>query len=229
LTIAERFEWSPEKRCPYGTIRDVLGQSTISRLLDHVTERESAFKAGVVRSRMTGDRRVDRSVRDSYFLTDMGPFRQPIEIVVREIASLALARLGLAEPAVEPGEFEFACYADGSHFATHVDTNERLQRVRVLSCVYYFSETPRRFSGGELRLYGFPDPFHESAGPIAEIIPEADSLVIFPSWLEHAVLPVSVPSKSWRDCRFSINCWIHRAAARADTPEAEVGCASAIT
>jgi Rps23 Pro-64 3,4-dihydroxylase Tpa1-like proline 4-hydroxylase len=82
--------------------------------------------------------------------------------------------------------------------------------VRVLSCVYYFAETPRRFQGGELRLYGFPDPFREAAGPIVEVVPEPDKLVIFPSWLEHEVLPVQVPSKAWRDCRFSINCWIHR-------------------
>lgn len=222
MTIADRFEWSPEKRCPYGTLRGVLGQSTVLPLLDYVAEREGAFKAGFVRSRATGLHRVDRSVYDSHFLTDLGPFRQPIETVVREIAPLALARFGLAESAVEPREFEFACYSDGSHFKTHVDTSESLECVRVLTCVYYFSEQPRRFGGGELRLHGFPDPFHGSARPVAEITPEVDSLVAFPSWLEHEVLPVHVPSQAWRDCRFSINCWVDRVAARADTPGTEV-------
>lgn len=211
MKVADRFEWSPEKRCPYGTIRDVFGESMVSGLLDYVTERERAFRPGLVRSRSTGERRVNPSLRDSFFLADVGPFQAHVETVVREIAPLALARLGLVETAVEPREFEFACYSDGSYFKTHVDTLERIQRVRVLSCVYYFAETPRRFSGGELRLYGFPDPFREASGPVANVVPETDKLVIFPSWIEHEVLPVNVPSNAWRDCRFSINCWIHRA------------------
>lgn len=158
----------------------------------------------------------------------MGPFRQPIETVVREIAPLALARLGLTEAAVEPREFEFACYSDGSHFKPHVDTNERLQRVRVLSCVYYFSEQPRRFSGGELRLHGFPDPFRETPGPVVDVAPEPDKLVIFPSWLQHEVLPVHVPSKAWSDCRFSINCWIHRTGVQSSADEAAAAPATAL-
>lgn len=220
MKLADRFEWSPEKRCPYGTIRDVFGHSVVSGLLDYVTERETAFKAGLVRSRRTGERRLNPSLRDSFFLADVGPFRQHVEAVVRQIAPLALARLGLVEPAVEPREFEFACYSDGSYFKTHVDTLERVQRVRVLSCVYYFAETPCRFSGGELRLHGFPDPFLGASGPVADVIPEPDKLVIFPSWIEHEVLPVHVPSKAWRDCRFSINCWIHRANSHSGAHEA---------
>jgi Rps23 Pro-64 3,4-dihydroxylase Tpa1-like proline 4-hydroxylase len=95
--------------------------------------------------------------------------------------------------------------------------------------VYYFSEKPRRFQGGELRLHGFPDPFRKTPGPVVDVVPEPDKLVIFPSWLEHEVLPVRVPSKAWRDCRFSINCWIHRVAAQADPPATEVRHASAIS
>lgn len=41
--------------------------------------------------------------------------------------------------------------------------------------------------------------------------PETDTLVAFPSWLRHEVLPVRVPSGDWADCRFSINCWLLRA------------------
>ena len=228
MEIAHRFEWSPEKRCPYGTIRDVFGQSVVSGLMAHVTERESAFKRGLVRSRQSGERRLDPSRRDSFFLIDVGPFRPAIEAVVREIAPLALERLGLVEPAVEAREFEFACYSDGSHFKTHVDTSERLQRVRVLSCVYYFSEKPRRFSGGELRLYGFPDPFRKAPGPVVDVVPEPDKLVIFPSLLEHEVLPVHVPSKAWSDCRFTINCWIHRAGVQLSADEAAAAPATAM-
>jgi SM-20-related protein len=215
LEIADRFEWSREKRCPYGTMCDVFGRSTVSALLDYVAGRQAAFKPGLIHSRRTGERRVTPSLRDSLFMTDLGPFRPRIERVMREIAPVALAHFGLFEPKVEPREFEFACYGDGSYFKTHVDTLERVARVRILSCVYYFAETPRRFSGGELRIYGFPDPLRGLARPIVDVQPETDKLVIFPSWLDHEVLPVQVPSKAWRDGRFTVNCWIHRASTAA--------------
>lgn len=209
----DRLEWSQEKRCPYGAVRNVFGSSTVSALLDYVDERQAAFKPALVRSRRTGERGVNPSLRVSLSLTDLGPFRPQIESAMRAIAPIALARLGLIEPKVEPREFEFARYGDGCYFKTHVDTTERVQNVRILSCVYYFSAMPRRYSGGELRLRGFPDPLRETAGPIIDIPPEPDKLVIFPSWLEHEVLPVQVPSDAWLDGRFSVNCWIHRAPA----------------
>jgi SM-20-related protein len=213
LDLADRFNLSREKRCPYGTMRDVLGRSTVSALLDYVGDRQVAFRPAMVRSRRTGECRISPSMRESLFLNDLGPFRLRIESVVRAIAPIALAHFGLIEPKAEPREFELACYGDGCYFKTHVDTLKEVERVRILSCVYYFAETPRRFSGGELRLRGFPDPVRETDGPVVDITPEADKLVIFPSWLKHEVLPVHVPSNAWRDSRFSVNCWIHRAPA----------------
>jgi len=209
----DRLEWSSEKRCPYGTVRNVFGMPTVSALLAYVGERQAAFKPALVRSRRTGERGVNPSVRVSLSLTDLGPFRSQIESAMRAIAPVALARLGLIEPKVEPREFEYARYGDGCYFKTHVDTVERVENVRILSCVYYFSAMPPRYSGGQLRLRGFPDPLRETAGPIVDITPETDKLVIFPSWLEHEVLSVHVPSDVWLDGRFSVNCWIHRAPA----------------
>ena len=116
LGIADCFEWSPEKRCPYGTIRDVFGPSTVSALLEYVGGRQAAFRPGLIRSRLTGQRRITPSLRDSLFAADVGPFRPQMERVMREIAPVALAHFGLIEPAVEPREFEFACYGDGSYF-----------------------------------------------------------------------------------------------------------------
>ena len=49
-----------------------------------------------------------------------------------------------------------------------------------------------------------------AAAPHVDIVPETDTLVVFPSWMSHEVLPVRVPSGAWIDRRFTINCWIHR-------------------
>ena len=66
-------------------------------------------------------------------------------------------------------------------FGAHVDTNELTDRVRVISCVYYFARTPGAFGGGELRLYGFPVR-SRNAPVCVDIVPETDTLVAFPSW-----------------------------------------------
>jgi Rps23 Pro-64 3,4-dihydroxylase Tpa1-like proline 4-hydroxylase len=140
------------------------------------------------------------------------------------IAVHALRELELFEPAVEPSEFEMCAFGNGGHFAPHIDTFETLNRLRILSCVYYFATTPRRFSGGILRLHGFPTSSSKSGlePPIVDIMPETDSLVVFPSWLRHEVLPVEVPSKAWANGRFTINCWVHRVNPPADA--APIGC-----
>jgi SM-20-related protein len=79
---------------------------------------------------------------------------------------------------------------------------------------------PRPFTGGELRLYGFPKwatPGERATPlPYVDIEPETDTLVIFPSWLRHEVRPVRVPSGAWSHSRFTINCWIHRASGSPD-------------
>jgi SM-20-related protein len=213
--FSDRFEWSREKRCPHGTIRGVFGMPTISAMLDYLTERQAAFEPGYIQNRRTGERRIMTPLRNPLFMKNLGPFKPQIESIMRLVAPIALAQFGMSESAVEPQEFSFAWYGDGGYFKTHVDTVERVERVRVLSCIYYFAETPRRFSGGELRLHGLPDPFRGSARPIVDVVPDTDKLVIFPSWLDHEVLPVHVPSKVWRDGRFTANCWIYRACASA--------------
>ena len=201
-----------QARCPHLLFRDVLGVAVVAELLDYVAAREHDFRPSVVRNRKTGMRSVETSRRDCVSLGDLGPFAARIKSVMRGVAGSALARLNLAEHPVEPRQFEIASYGDGGHFDSHIDTAEVLDRVRVVSCIYYFAATPRRFTGGELRLFGFPSPSTAAGSPrpFVDIAPETDTLVVFPSWLAHEVLPVSVPSGAWPDRRFSVICWLHR-------------------
>lgn len=200
-----------DPRCPHVVYRNVLGARSVAALLEYVALRQNDFRPAPMRMRGSGRDAVDLDRRDCLLLRDVGPVRAEIETFVRAIAPHALAELGLIEPAVEPREFEISAHGDGGHFASHVDTTDTPDRVRILSCVYYFAKTPRRFDGGELRLFGFPDlRGGSSAAPSADVVPETDSLVAFPSWLTHEVRPVRVPSRDWADGRFAINCWIHR-------------------
>ncbi len=206
-----------DARCPYLIYRDVMGVDYVTALLNYVSERQADFQPARVHNRTTGVQSLDLNLRNCLYLGDLGALDAPIRSVVAAITPPALKALQLIEPSIVPKEFDIGAYGDGGHFACHIDTLERSERVRILSCIYYFAATPRRFTGGQLRLHGFPRRTVPGESPPADsfvdVEPETDSLVIFPSWLRHEVLPVCVPSAAWADRRFTINCWIHRAPA----------------
>ena len=209
---ANRTDASAVARCPHVVFRNVLGTAIVAELLDFVAARKNDFRSAVVRNRETGERRVDYGLRNCGYLGDVGTFETPVKAFVCGIAERTMAKLHLTQPIGAPSDFEIAAYGNGAHFGPHIDTDERLERVRILSCVYYFAATPRRFEGGELRLYGLPTLSAKDAAapPFTDIVPETDTLVAFPSWLRHEVRPVRVPSGEWADGRFTINCWVHR-------------------
>src|SRR5690606_6893562 len=131
-------------------------------------------------------------------------------------AITAALKLSPFDPTVY--EMELVAHNDGAFFARHIDTftgaNGLPPTQRMISAVYYFFETPRRFSGGELRLY----PVLGGVANWADIEPVCDTLVCFPSFAPHEVLPIACPSGQFAHSRFAINTWICRdnpAAARA--------------
>jgi SM-20-related protein len=211
---AGRAEPRSDPRCPFLAYHNVLGADYVVGLLDYVMARQSDFQTGVMHNRKTGELVADPVQRDSVYLTDLGVFLRPIKSFISAVAAPALRGLHLNEPKVEPTEFAITAYCDGGHIGEHIDTYERPERIRILSCVYYFAMTPRRFSGGELRLYSFPKGAaieQQQLTSFVDVEPCTDTLVIFPSWIRHQVMPVRVPSGAWPDSRFTINCWMHRA------------------
>jgi SM-20-related protein len=73
--------------------------------------------------------------------------------------------------------------------------------------VYYFFSEPKAFNGGALRLYAIGGNSQQS---FIDIEPERNSLLVFPSWAPHEVMPVHCPSGRFVDSRFAINCWLYR-------------------
>ena len=199
-------------RCPHLVFRDVLGPATAAALLEYAVACEAHFRVARAYDRRSGEVAFDPSRRDCVLHAGLGPFQARMESFVRSVVAPALDELHVNEPGGEPKELEVSAYGDGGHFNAHIDTVEVLDRVRILSCVYYFAATPPRFSGGALRLHAFPGKTgaDSDAPPYVDVAPETDTFVVFPSWLRHEVLPVRVPSGAWADRRFAINCWIHR-------------------
>ncbi|WP_226636647.1 2OG-Fe(II) oxygenase [Brevundimonas poindexterae] len=102
-------------------------------------------------------------------------------------------------------EIEAVNSGDGAFFSTHIDTAHGSSSChRVISSVYYYSRSPKRFSGGQLKIYSL-----DRTG-FRLIEADDNSIVFFPSFFPHEVLPVAVPGRAFEDGRFSVNCWINR-------------------
>lgn len=189
--------------------RDVFGAEGLAGFLDHVRDREGDFSAAQVYSRETRILARDEASRDCLRLIETGPLRRKFSDLATALAEDAAGALGLVERGLEPAEVETCAYGAGGHFKVHVDVLPPPARVRVLTCIYYFSARPRPFAGGQLRLHPWPGSADRS---VIEIEPEADTLLLFPSFLRHEVLPVETRSDAWMDRRFNMTCWLCRPA-----------------
>jgi hypothetical protein len=65
---------------------------------------------------------VDTQRRNHLQIRGLGGFEDTLGGFVRSIAARMLDALHLAEPAVEPREFDLIAYRDGDYFRAHIDT-----------------------------------------------------------------------------------------------------------
>jgi SM-20-related protein len=187
-------------------IRNWLGQDRVAWLLNYARERESLFRPSGVNTRQGV--RVDRNVRISLKTGPVPEVAAEIEGRVRESIPQIFHALGADLFQPSSYETEIVAHGDGAFLRTHRDAKPGLPHGRAISGVYYFYREPKRFSGGQLRLYSLSES--KKPGTFVDIEPENDSVVFFPPWFPHEVLPVSCASKQFMDSRFAINCWLRR-------------------
>lgn len=191
---------------PHRVVRGVLGEALAGRLLAHVLEREQDFAAGIAAAGTT-----DPSARRSQILRDHAALQGEVSARFRMQLEPALEALGISPFVFQRLEMEFSAFGDGDFFRRHVDTGPAgTARRRALTGVYYFHGRPRGYQGGDLRLFGLAPAGADAAS--VDITPEHDSLVLFPSWVPHEVLPVACPSGRFADSRFAVNVWYLRQA-----------------
>jgi len=124
-----------------------------------------------------------------------------------------IAGLHMAGTTLGRIECQLTANNDGSYFRVHTDAAHNNTVRRQLTFVYYFNHPPEGFEGGELRIYD--DQLRN--GKLARIDsfqtvqPRHNSIVFFQAAIMHEVTPVRVASKLFRDSRFTVNGWIHRA------------------
>jgi SM-20-related protein len=198
---------SAKKVPPYRIVRDWLGTKAVERLLAYAKSNADLFEDSDLGSGK--ERRIDHTVRISKTL-DLGALRSEVRTKVRHLLPAMFETLGY-QPFTPKFETELVAHGHGAFFARHIDTDlydERHGSRRVISAVYYFHSMPKAFSGGALRIHSLCAS--GETGPFVDIAPDNDTLVFFPSWFPHEVLPIRCPSGQFQDSRFAINCWIHR-------------------
>lgn len=154
---------------------------------------------------------VNPDIRRSLTLRDLGPLASVLDTRLRAEAPHWSAALRATPFVTSEVELELAAHNDGAHFTLHTDTyasSEVARGDRMLSAVYYFHRQPKGFDGGALRLHRLGSAPGDAG---LDITPEDNSLVVFPSWGPHEVMPVRCPSGDFADSRFAVNCWIYRA------------------
>jgi SM-20-related protein len=197
---------APSLMPPYVVFHDFLDAAAVAGLLDHAASRQADFTPTLL-----GSKTVDPAIRISVGLRDLGSFRQLLKDKIFGLVPELITQLKVTSFESSRLELELVAHGDGAFYKRHIDTQtaryDDVDEIRVLSGVYYFNAAPKAFSGGALRLHaigGKPDQ------TFVDIEPAHNSLLVFPSWAPHEVMPVRCPSGRFRDSRFAVNCWLHR-------------------
>ncbi len=174
-------------------VRDALGRATADRILRATwAERRWLVDAS------TGGRDEHRRAQLLYT-----PVDEAHEVAAWVEAALGQLCDGLGVERFVPRrrELQITVHGDGDFYKAHTDDQGPDVAPRALSFLYYVHRTPKPFEGGELVI-------HDDER--VELAPIHDSIVVFPSALEHEVRPVRVPSGELADGRFTVNGWLWR-------------------
>ena len=194
-------------KSPHVLIENFLEPALHTELLQFVAAREKQFVSSSVSTN-------DPEYRRSLVLHDFPKFAELIRARVRSLVPKLVQGFGLGELPIGEIECQLTASNDGDFFRLHNDSGSPDTLSRLLTYVYYFNREPRRFSGGEFRLYNsrVVNGRYECGDKAGDLEPKNNSILFFPSFCHHEVLPVNCPSKKFADSRFTINGWVRRAA-----------------
>ena len=126
-------------------------------------------------------------------------------------AILPFLRRELGVPWFPPGRIErqLTAHGEGGMFGAHVDNGEMSLAGRRITGVYYVHRVPKRFSGGELRVYDRASSHgYAVSAPTYQVIDCVNNrAVFFASDTPHEVRPVHNGGTSFENSRFAMNAW----------------------
>lgn len=154
----------------------------------------------------------DVTARQAWLVPDdwSTSIRADVEARVRAVVPDVAARLGI--PAFEPEMMtsQLTAFGDRSHYQVHTDTAGGSTATRKMTFVCYLHDRPRRFSGGQLRIWDtdLNDTARQPDGEPIVVEPTDGSVVFFDSRLQHEVTEVRTDQADLLAGRFTINGWV---------------------
>jgi Rps23 Pro-64 3,4-dihydroxylase Tpa1-like proline 4-hydroxylase len=192
-------------RHPIVQIDDFLTGAELTRLMEVTLWAEPRFKPSPLSS-YRADHRQSLMIAAPYKVSELMLGK------IRAIMPEVMEQLRIGAFTVGKIDCQVTANVDGSYFKAHTDAGHDEQIKRVLTYVYYFNRDPKGFTGGELRIYD--DELRNGKFVATEsfqiVEPRNNSIVFFNAALMHEIMPVVVPSKQFRDARFTVNGWVER-------------------
>ena len=150
----------------------------------------------------------DPSVRQAEVLYNVTPVTDDFELSL-EACMPVVQRLFPELGESWTTELQLTAHADGGFFGLHTDSGSPETARRTVSFVYYFTQEPAQFSGGELVLYDSPLGRPGYISPSRQVVPpQTNSIVFFRSSTWHEVCKVVCPSDAFEHRRLTINGWL---------------------
>jgi SM-20-related protein len=203
---------------------ELLPTETLVQLLDHVISKQSEFvPSRVLNARDRGEGMVDTSVRQNLHLKGAGTVPVDVLDAIKRAAPALLADLEVDPICLETAHFESEITAtgDGGFFRAHVDNGHERLKDRLVTFVYFFSEFPRPFSGGELcverdwrsgnRIFFMDGSLGDPGYPpelVTVIDPRTNRLAMFRGDRIHEVRQVTADSTRFGASRFTVTGWV---------------------
>jgi hypothetical protein len=186
---------------PYVRVDGFLPQADRDALFEAIVEAEADY----VSNAMDG--------RRALVLYPAPPIAELFAAEILRVAPNLLAPLGFdPEELVAPGARDLAIGASGhgDFFGPHRDDTAPLAtpetRARRVSLAFHLNSVPKRFEGGELRLYSYRVFNGESvpANTFTALEPEDNTLIAFLSGTRHDVASVRFEDNEFVGRRFSV-------------------------
>jgi len=145
-----------------------------------------------------GEVTTSEAVDLNYRRTDVvwQDFMHPLGCIARTYIESANQQAGWGYSLSDQEPTQIGRYksSDKGHYDWHIDAGAPMNGLqRKLSFVMLLSD-PSEFEGGELQFRGMED---------WKILPKQGSIVVFPSFIEHRVTPVT------KGVRYSAVSWVH--------------------
>ncbi|MDQ2963242.1 MAG: 2OG-Fe(II) oxygenase [Pseudomonadota bacterium] len=193
-------------RHPVVQLDGFLSGSEVAWLMELAFAAESRF----VPARVTDNK---EDYRQSFMLAAPDALKQLFIAKITAAMPEVMPQLRLGQFALGAIDCQVTASVDGSYFKAHTDAGANETYKRQFTYVYYFNRAPKGFTGGELRIYD--DTIRNGKLAVTDsfqvIEPRHNSMVFFQAAVMHEVMPVSIPSKQFRDARFTVNGWIEKA------------------